>query len=162
MDFNRVMRVLFGLFGLFLSIYSIFVEISAHADKNYKAMCDISKTVSCTKVFLSKHGKGFGLVAPILGEKSMLNLPNPVFGIVFYSLIILISLFWNRKRGLQVLTLLSAVSCLMSVYLATILYRMNDICVVCFSTYVVNCVLFYVSFKRYNEYSVLEKYGKTD
>jgi Predicted membrane protein len=162
MDINPVLRVIFGLLGLFLSIYSIHVEVSAHADKSYKAMCDISKTVSCTKVFLSKHGKGFGLVAPVLGEESILNLPNPVFGVVFYSLVIVISLFGNGKRGLQILTLLSALSCLMSMYLASILYQMKDICVVCFSTYLVNCVLFYTSFKRYNEYNVLEKYGKTD
>jgi len=158
MDFNLIFRVTLGLLGLFLSVYSLFVEMQAHADKNYKAMCDISERVSCTKVFLSDFGRGFGLVAPIFGKDSPLNLPNPVFGIVFYSLVILISLFKSNKGGLRFLTTLAGVSCLMSLYLASILYRMNDTCLVCISTYIVNFGLLYFSFKRFNEYVVMEKY----
>lgn len=158
MDFNVILRVTFGLIGLLLSVYSLFVEMQAHADKNYKAMCDISERVSCTKVFLSDFGRGFGLVAPVLGKDSPLNLPNPVFGVVFYSLVILISLIKHNKGGLRVLTTLAGMSCLMSLYLASILYRMKDTCLVCISTYMVNFGLLYLSFKRYNEYVVLEKY----
>ena len=158
MDFNVIMRVTLGLFGLFLSVYSLFVEMQAHADKNYKAMCDISERVSCTKVFLSDFGHGFGLVAPILGKDSPLNLPNPVFGVVFYSLVVLISLVKQSKGGLKLLTLLAATSCVMSLYLASILYKMRDTCLVCISTYMVNFGLLYFSFKRFNEYRVLEKY----
>lgn len=157
-DVSTVSRVVLGIIGLILSVYTIFVEVSAHSDKSYKAMCDISESVSCSKVFLSKYGTGFGLVGPILGEESIFNIPNSIFGIIFYSLIICISLVGNRKQGLKVLSILSFLSCAMSVYLATILYMLQDICMVCVSTYIVNFSLFYVSFKRYNEYAVSEKY----
>ena len=158
MDFNRFFRLTLGLIGLLLSVYSLFVEIQAHSDTNYKALCDINEQISCTRVFLSESGKGFGLIAPIFGKDSLLNLPNPVFGIVFYSLIIFISLFVNSKNGLKLLTVFAAMSFLMSIYLATILYKMNDTCVVCISLYIVNSGLLYLSFKRFNEYNVLEKH----
>ena len=157
MDFNRFFRITLGLIGIFLSVYSLFVEVQAHSDKNYKALCDINEQISCTKVFLSEYGKGFGLVAPILGKDSMLNLPNPVYGVVFYSLIVLLSMFANTKGGLKLLTCLAAMSFVMSIYLATILYKMKDTCIVCISTYVVNAGLLYLSFKRFNEFNVLEK-----
>lgn len=158
MDYNRFFRLTLGMIGILLSVYSLFVEIQAHADKNYKALCDINEQISCTRVFLSEYGRGFGLVAPVLGKDSMLNLPNPVFGVVFYLLIIGISLFMKNKTGLKILTVLTATSFLMSIYLASILYKMDDTCVVCISTYVVNSALLYLSFKRFNEYNVLEKY----
>ncbi|XP_047124320.1 vitamin K epoxide reductase complex subunit 1-like protein 1 [Hydra vulgaris] len=81
LDTNKVLRIAVSFLGVLISLYTLYVEIHALADKNYKAMCDINENVSCTKVFLSKHGKGFGLIGPILGENSALNLPNPVYGI---------------------------------------------------------------------------------
>lgn len=42
------------LVGLGLSIYSYVIEQATENDKNYKAMCDISENVSCTKAFKSK------------------------------------------------------------------------------------------------------------
>lgn len=75
------------MIGVLLSIYALNIEIHAESDSSYEALCDISEHVSCSKVFTSKYGKGFGIIAPIFGEKSMLNQPNPLYGIFFYSLI---------------------------------------------------------------------------
>lgn len=44
----------FCLIGLGLSIYSYVIEQATVKDENYKAMCDISENVSCTKAFKSK------------------------------------------------------------------------------------------------------------
>merc|ERR1711977_392465 len=43
--------------------------------------------MSCSKVFNSKYGKGFGIVALVTGDDNHpLNQPNALYGIVFYSL----------------------------------------------------------------------------
>merc|ERR1712080_730774 len=99
-------------------------------------LCVTSEYMSCTKAFNSKYGKGFGLVEPILGKDSFLHLPNPVFGIAFYSLAFFLSFFRYNIAALRFLTSSAAISCVMSVYLACILYSMNDFCIVCVSTYI--------------------------
>ena len=61
------------------------------------AFCDISHLqMSCSKVFSSKYGRGFGLVSLILPEDHPLNQPNSVYGIIFYSLFLLLS-FLNLR-----------------------------------------------------------------
>ena len=40
--------------GMLLSIYSYHVETSHDADHNFRALCDISEHMSCTKVFSSR------------------------------------------------------------------------------------------------------------
>lgn len=44
----------FYIIGLSLSTYAFYVETKAEGDKDYKAMCDISERMSCSKVFLSE------------------------------------------------------------------------------------------------------------
>ena len=156
-DVNKILRVAVSFVGVVLSVYTLYVEVHALADKNYKAMCDINEKVSCTKVFLSKHGKGFGLVGPIFGENSPLNLPNPVYGIAFYGFVFFLSLVSSGRKVMTFLTLTSFISCIMCVYLASVLYAMSHVCLVCFSTYAVSFALFYLCFKRYNEIVKTEK-----
>ena len=67
-------------------------HFQASKDPEYTALCDISSLqMSCSKVFTSKYGKGFGLVSLILPDDHPANQPNSVYGIVFYSLILLMS-----------------------------------------------------------------------
>ena len=47
--------------GLIISGYSYYVHIAKKADENYVALCDIDETISCSKVFTSKYGKGSNL-----------------------------------------------------------------------------------------------------
>ena len=47
--------------GLILSGYSYYVHMAKKADENYVALCDIDETISCSKVFTSKYGKGSNL-----------------------------------------------------------------------------------------------------
>ena len=99
--------------GLGLSLYALHVEtqvevnifhvlkilnvlisfnFQASKDPNYQALCDLSHLqMSCSKVFGSKYGRGFGLVEDNLGKDHPLNQPNSVFGIMFYSLILLLA-----------------------------------------------------------------------
>ena len=48
---------------------------------------DISEHISCSKVFTSKYGKGFGIVGPLLGEESPFNVANGLNGIFFYIIL---------------------------------------------------------------------------
>lgn len=156
-DIQTAFRFTLALIGVILSVYSLYVEFQAAHDRSYKALCDINEHVSCSKVFLSKYGRGFGLVEKIFGPDSVLNLPNPIFGIVFYGSVMVLCLFRFSLKVSGLLTLMSAASCIMSIYLAYILYFMKDICVVCVSTYVVNFLLLFLNFQRYNEISNVQK-----
>merc|ERR550517_2115377 len=52
--------------------------------------------MSCSKVFSSPYARGFGLVGPFLGENHPLNQSNSLYGVVFYSILLLFSLFNYR------------------------------------------------------------------
>ncbi|CAD7012219.1 unnamed protein product [Ceratitis capitata] len=97
-------------------------------------MCDLSPKVSCTAVFTSSYGRGFGLTQYFTD----FNPPNGFLGIVFYAVLLLLTP--PRHRLLAWLQLcLCFVSNLLSVYLAYLLYFvLDDLCVVCVSIYIVN------------------------
>ncbi|XP_062566333.1 vitamin K epoxide reductase complex subunit 1-like protein 1 [Saccostrea cucullata] len=144
--------------GTLLSVYALYVEINAEHDKNYRASCDISPTVSCSKVFKSRWGKGFGLIGLLIGDDHPLNLPNSVFGIVFYTLQVALTFSSSPSlASLQFYT--SALSNLASVYLGYILYFiLKDLCVVCMSTYITNAVLLVAI---YNKNKAMQEAKKT-
>ena len=51
----------------------------------YKAMCDIDESHSCTTVFNSTYGRGFGIVGKLMGDENHpVNVPNSLYGIIFY------------------------------------------------------------------------------
>ena len=66
--------------------------------------------MSCSKVFTSKYGRGFGLVSLILPEDHQLNQPNSVYGIFFYSTLMLLAFINVRfiskvQVGVQIMLL---------------------------------------------------------
>ncbi|XP_061162462.1 vitamin K epoxide reductase complex subunit 1-like protein 1 [Saccostrea echinata] len=144
--------------GTLLSVYALYVEINAEHDKNYRASCDISPSVSCSKVFKSRWGKGFGLIGLLIGDDHPLNLPNSVFGIVFYTL--QIALTFSSSPVLASLQFyMSALSNVASVYLGYILYFiLKDLCVVCMSTYITNAVILVAI---YNKNKAMQEAKKT-
>jgi vitamin-K-epoxide reductase (warfarin-sensitive) len=114
----RRLRSYFAFFcfaGIALSSYAFYVETKKEHDDSYVAMCDISESMSCSKVFSSKYsddflvlyflarfhyfllqlfryGKGFGLLQYVLDENSPLIQPNPVYGAIFYGLVLLLGI----------------------------------------------------------------------
>ncbi|XP_046679829.1 vitamin K epoxide reductase complex subunit 1-like [Homalodisca vitripennis] len=126
--------------GFILSVYAYVVETSKEHDSTYSALCDINEHMSCSRVFTSKYGRGFGLLYHLVGQDSVLNQPNSVGGMVFYIMVILLS-YSDKVAVTKLLICFSIVSNVCSVYLACILYFvLHDFCVVCVSTYVVNAV----------------------
>lgn len=140
---------LFSLVGLLISIYGYYVEVKAESDHDYKAMCDISETISCTKVFSTPYGKGFGIVAKLLGEDSPLNVPNGVFGLAFYSTL-LFTAFSKSSFVTKIQLGLAVLSNSLSIYLAYLLYFViQNLCVVCVSLYAVNFFILLFALWKY-------------
>ncbi|XP_059482688.1 vitamin K epoxide reductase complex subunit 1-like protein 1 [Neocloeon triangulifer] len=147
---NRAVLLLSAI-GIVLCIYTYVVETKKEEDSSYEAMCDINEHISCTKVFTSEYGKGFGLVKLIAGEDSIFNVPNPVYGLIMYSTIFMFSL---SPMNLT-FSLIQVCQCILanvgSIYLGCILYFvLRDFCIVCVTTYVVNFILLICCTQKYN------------
>ena len=141
----RNFRTFLCLLGIVLSIYALYVEVKKMQDKSFTAMCDFNAKMSCSKVFSSKYGTGFGLVEPLLGKDSIFNIPNSIYGIAFYIFVLILGFF--EGKAIAWISMISCVlSCIGCVYLAYILYYiLEDFCVVCVSTYGVNALLLALS-----------------
>ncbi|XP_019967487.1 vitamin K epoxide reductase complex subunit 1 [Paralichthys olivaceus] len=145
---ERKLRVFLCVFGLVLSVYALHVELSKESNPDYRAMCDLGESVSCSKVFTSRWGRGFGLVQFFVAQDSPLNQPNSVLGIIFYTLQMGLGLSLSRKAAVF-LVFSSWVSVAGSLYLASILaFVLGDFCMVCVSTYIVNFALLFTNVKR--------------
>lgn len=111
--------------GIVIAGYIYFVELQVEKNSSYKAMCDLSDTVSCTKVAKSRYAKMFGI-------------SNALLGLVFYVIVMVLALLDQKN----LILLLSLFACLMSVYLAYImLTKIKSSCLMCIVTYVINGLL---------------------
>ncbi|GAA6214197.1 vitamin K epoxide reductase complex subunit 1-like protein 1 [Lates japonicus] len=145
---ERKVRVFLCVFGLVLSVYALHVELSRERNPDYRAMCDLGESVSCSKVFTSRWGRGFGLVQFFVAKDSSLNQPNSVLGIIFYTLQMSLGLSLSKKAAVF-LVFSSWVSVAGSLYLASILaFVLGDFCMVCVSTYIINFALLFTNVKR--------------
>lgn len=118
------------------------------SDANYRAMCDLSSSISCSKVFTSRWGRGFGLLGTIFGNDSAVNQSNSVYGILFYIFQLLLGLTASAMAALILMTT-SIASVMGSLYLGYILYFvLKDFCVICITTYLLNFILFVLNYKR--------------
>ena len=91
--------------GVFLSCYALYVEFQASVNPEFRAFCDISSFMSCSKVFTSEYGHLFPF------------LPNAAYGLItYFTLIILKSL-----KYFTLIKLLLLFCCLMSFYLGYVL-----------------------------------------
>ncbi|KAG2459277.1 VKORL protein, partial [Polypterus senegalus] len=83
---ERIARLLVCLLGILLSVYAYHVQREVTKDPNYVALCDLNDSLSCSKVFTSRWGRGFGLLGSIFGKNSAMNQPNSVYSFAFYVL----------------------------------------------------------------------------
>lgn len=135
-------------FGFLLCMYVFHVEISKERDSSYKAWCDLSQSMSCSKVFTSRYGKGFGLIDRILPEESIFNQPNSIFGMTFYTMQIFMTLSIN-DHAVAMQTVTALIANFGSLYLFYVLYFvLHDFCIVCISTYIVNALILVCAIHR--------------
>ncbi|EZA49048.1 hypothetical protein DMN91_009537 [Ooceraea biroi] len=137
------------MIGIALSYYAYVVETRKEQDDSYEAMCDISENISCTKVFMSEYGKGFGLIPK---NYWIIYQPNSIYGLIFYALLAILSTSNNYNYS-AIVVVLGIVSNILSVYLAYILYKFNDVCIVCVSTYIVNAAIMFFAIKKIRKLS---------
>ena len=116
--------------GLLISIYGITVERKLQQDAQYKAACDISDTISCTRPFLSPYGK-------------MLGISN-IWASAGYYVMIIAAILLNQP---QLVMLITASGLLVTIVFAYILYfKVKSLCLICTSLYVVNIALFVICY----------------
>ncbi|XP_048189153.1 vitamin K epoxide reductase complex subunit 1 [Perognathus longimembris pacificus] len=144
-------RLALCLAGFLLSVYSLHVKAARARDRDYRALCDVGTAISCSRVFSSRWGSGFGLVEPVLGADSILNQSNSIFGCIFYTLQLLLGCVQGRWASILLL-LSSLMSLIGTVYLAWILFFvLHDFCIVCVATYAINVGLTLLSFRQIQE-----------
>jgi vitamin-K-epoxide reductase (warfarin-sensitive) len=136
--------------GLALSLYAIYVEIKKTSDDSFDAICDISETMSCSKVFLSEQGKIWSWLG-IIPKDSVLDQPNAVYGAAFYVMIIILDSFHSSNKTVNgFLMLLGVAGVALSALLAKILFMdLNDTCLVCLGSYICNIAVFFQVLRRW-------------
>ncbi|RUS89762.1 hypothetical protein EGW08_002465 [Elysia chlorotica] len=133
------------LLGMCISVFAMYIEILKEKNPNYVALCDINSYITCSRVLTSRYSKGFGLVEKIFSKTSLLNQPNSVYGMAFYTFMATLAVSSSSSSAV-VQTIAGIVANLGSVYLGYILFFiLQDFCVVCVSLYVVNFFLLVIS-----------------
>lgn len=133
------MLPLLAILGLAITAYAIYVE--KNAKKGRKFMCDVNDSMSCSVILTSKYARMTKLLFS-LKEDHPLNLPNTYYGMLFYFAVLCYSYvpIPYKEYMLLVASFFSLLAC---VVLATKMYELNDICLVCLCTYVVNMGIMY-------------------
>jgi vitamin-K-epoxide reductase (warfarin-sensitive) len=117
--------VTLAIIGLAISLYGITVERNLQQNAQYKAACDLSDTVSCTRPFLSSYSK-------------LLGISNIWAAALYYSVILILALL-NLKTLILITACIGVVT---SIAFAYILYfKIRSLCLICTSLYVVNIAL---------------------
>ena len=116
--------IILSIMGLLISLCTRYLERSFEKDKNYKAFCDISLKVSCTRAFSSKHNKALGF-------------RNSILGMLLYSVIIVLSILSLDK----IILFISAISVVGSFFFAYFQYKIRTFCTICTSTYIINILI---------------------
>jgi vitamin-K-epoxide reductase (warfarin-sensitive) len=152
MTFPAGMLVASGL-GWILSAYAVYVEYKVHMreqhgddGEEFVALCDIAAIgASCSTVFNLPVGRMmsyFGLVR----EHSLLDVPNAALGVFYYSFMVQSLLFSTRRKN-WLSNLLVAGAMASSIFLAYQLsFVLYELCILCWSTHVINTFLFYRHF----------------
>ncbi|KAK7087243.1 vitamin K epoxide reductase complex subunit 1-like protein 1 [Littorina saxatilis] len=147
---NMTDRILLSMLGVLISVYSLYIEIRKEHDSSYRAACDFSENMSCSKVLTSKYARGFGVMAKYLGKDHLLNARNCNLGIIFYIVHIVVAVFFAPPLCAPILLMMSTSSIFVSLYLGSILaFVLRDFCLVCVTTYVINGLLFYLNYSFY-------------
>ena len=119
---------LLSIIGFVLSAYFLYVK-KKQQTSNYRALCDISETISCSKAANSRYSNIF-------------LLPNAFFGMIFYLLVFAL----NYLNLFMFVFYLAVFSSLFSVCLIYISIRTKIACPVCILAYIVNFLILWFSY----------------
>lgn len=124
------MIIILAIIGFVLSSYALLVVAKLNKYDNYKPLCDINEYISCSKAFLSRFGKGFGM-------------PNPIIGLSYFGIIVL---FYYFDQHIAI-AYISVIGLLYTLFYAYLLYfKVRSFCIVRTAIHIINILLFYFSF----------------
>jgi uncharacterized membrane protein len=128
---------IYFLIGLIVSLQATYYKFRVWIDPNYRPDCNCVEPES---IIPSKQDMMDGIFN-VLGHKKsaiMFNIPNTVFGILFYCFMIFINI--GQIYQVDAITFfLTCVSCLGSLYLwYTMIYEVKSICVICSSIHAIS------------------------
>ncbi len=119
-----------SIIGFSLSLYFLNVR-NQQKNKKYKAFCDLNNIISCSKAARSRYS-------------SLFFLPNAVFGMIFYPLILLLTIF----NQFMIIFYLSLIASLFSIILIFISIKIKTLCPVCTLIYVISFFMLYFSYLK--------------
>jgi vitamin-K-epoxide reductase (warfarin-sensitive) len=131
---NSFKIVAVALFGLVVSGYAVHVETERAVNPQYSALCDfglLGWTFSCSKVFESPYGHIF------------FDIPNAVFGCMWFVGVLCYPVFTCIPFRQHIFYGACVGVLAFSAYLAyALIFILQDVCVVCISSYVANVAMF--------------------
>lgn len=136
--------------GIILSCYALYVEHkTSHPttspdgfEEEFQALCDIESIgASCSQVFSLPEGRMltyFGIVP----DGSLFDVPNAALGLTYYTIIFLAEQFLTKTHLVKVLTVcLNSAAMSSSVFLAVKLIQLGELCLLCWTTHLLNTLL---------------------
>ncbi len=128
-----------ALFGLAVSLTSLYVHYKLLADPGYSSFCDVSSTVSCQSAYLSRYGSVHGI-------------PVALFGAIWFVFVLVLAFLdlaapdSVRKSVPLYLFAFSTVGLAVVLYMAyAAFFVLKSVCVLCLATYIAVIGLFIVS-----------------
>mmetsp|Transcript_8676 Transcript_8676/g.25657 ORF Transcript_8676/g.25657 Transcript_8676/m.25657 type:complete len:166 (+) Transcript_8676:176-673(+) len=132
----------FAIFGCILSLYALYVEHKvAHKspDEEFTALCDIEQIgASCSNVFQLPEGRMLSYFG-IVPDGTIMDVPNAALGFVYYSYWLIFAPLFPSAVTVGV----SAMAMSSSIFLAIKLIILKELCILCWSTHVINSRLFW-------------------
>lgn len=129
-----MLLLILSLLGFCISLYAYYIEQKAKSISGYKALCDISDYISCSKPVTSDYA-------------ALLYISNALVGMLFYAIIAALTLF----GAYQLLLVAAAIATVVSIVLAYLLFvKIKALCLLCLSIYGINAlILLFMLLQRY-------------
>ncbi|MBI2774880.1 hypothetical protein HYX58_02650 [Candidatus Dependentiae bacterium] len=125
--------LLIAAIGFFISLYAALTERKVNEDPNYKAACDLTDTISCTKPMKSEYSNLFFI-------------SNSFAGMIYYAIIAVLAYLQMPL----LIFIITAGGALFSCFLAYLLYfKIKALCLVCTSLYIINALLFIIATQNF-------------
>lgn len=136
--------------GVLICLYAIKVETVGFSEKKaygkpqYRQICDVNESMSCTLVLTSKYSHMVKLIFG-LTDKSIFNYSNAQYGFAIYVGLLVVQFYPFTLLPYYdlVFLIVTGSSVLASMGLAWILYSvLHNFCLICFCMYMVNGLMF--------------------
>lgn len=117
--------LILAIIGLLISLYTYFLEHKLRKNPQYKPVCDISDTVTCSKPLQSSYTRVF-------------IISNSVAGMLFYGIVALLAVF-HAITAVLFMAIAGALSTIVLIYI--LLVKIKSFCVVCITVDVINFLI---------------------